>query len=86
MTEKLYGVWIPNIGWLKTHNGAVAFEHYDVAEATAKRIGASARVEFIDDSLKDLENQLLQAEKEQPPKRTLWHILTNYSGKRTSNP
>lgn len=93
MTEppKLYGVWIPGEGWLKTHSGAVAFVHEIVADSTAKRIGRGAYVDFIDDSLKDLEMQLLQAEQEQADQKkekvSLWNRLLAFvnSKKRIPN-
>jgi hypothetical protein len=89
MTEPpiLYGVWIPGQGWLKTHAGAVAFVHRTVAESTAKRIGSRARSEYIDDSLKDLEQTLLQAEVERR-NRSLWtriKLLLDSSKKNTQN-
>jgi len=59
---KLFGVWLPGVGWLKTHAGAVAFVYKDVADSVADRIGQKARAEFIDDSIKDLEQVLLAAE------------------------
>lgn len=61
----LYGVWLPGVGWLKVNSSPLAFEIRDVAESTAGRMGDGARVEFIDDSLADLENQLLEAERNQ---------------------
>ena len=59
----LYGVWLPQIGWLKNQSEPVAFEIEEIATSTAERMGEGARVEFIDDSLVGLENQLLEAEK-----------------------
>jgi hypothetical protein len=59
----LYGVWITGQGWLKVNNTCVAFQERIVAEATADRIGTSARVLFIDDSLSDLEPYFLSLEK-----------------------
>jgi len=61
--EIFYGIWTPGLGWLKANNEPVAFEKKEVAESTAKRMGNKARVEFIDDSLAALENQLLEAER-----------------------
>lgn len=83
-STKLFGIWIPGQGWLKTHAGAVAFLHRDVAQSLAERIGQNARPEYIDDSIKDLEQQLLQAEQTRQM-RTIWHILSSYFNKRTSS-
>lgn len=63
-TDKVhYGIWTPGIGWVKYNNEPVAFEIEEVAISTAKRIGNNSRVEFIDNALFDLENQLLEAER-----------------------
>jgi hypothetical protein len=60
----LFGVWIPNQGWLKVNGAHVAFEYAIVAQATADRVGNGARVEYIDDSLAALEPYLLSLEKQ----------------------
>jgi len=57
---RLYGVWIRGRGWLRTDNGVVSFDHKDVAEDTASRVGGEVR--FIDESLKDLEQNILSLE------------------------
>lgn len=63
MTEQvLYGVWILNIGWLRGEQSrALMFGNKDVAIETAHRIGG-AKVYFIDQSLVDIEDKLLDAE------------------------
>jgi pantothenate kinase-related protein Tda10 len=67
----LYGVWIPGEGWLSGHKPttservALSFEHLEVAEETAIRIGRNAKVYFIDDTLAVIEETLLISEAEQ---------------------
>jgi hypothetical protein len=67
----LYGVWIPNEGWLsgrKPSSGettALSFEHQEVADETAIRIGRNAKVYFIDDTLAIIQETLLISEAEQ---------------------
>ena len=65
MTPIMYGVWIPKQGWLRTTNGAVAFESKDVATETAKRCGQGAKVYYVDLALIDLEQNFLSLEKSQ---------------------
>lgn len=65
---QMYGVWTPRKGWLKAvdlegHPQAYAEIRKDVARATANRIGNHSRVEYIDQSLVALEQELLNAEK-----------------------
>jgi hypothetical protein len=59
---KMYGIWIPGQGWLRAANACVAFSIEDVAIATARRCGNGARVEYMDDSLQDLEPYFLSIE------------------------
>lgn len=58
-----YGVWLLSIGWLRGEGGrALMFEHKQIAEETARRV-KNAKVYFIDQSLVDIEQKLLDAEK-----------------------
>jgi hypothetical protein len=63
----IYGVWVKAHGWLKATNSrthqveALRFFHVEVAARVARRV--SGRVEPIDDSLIDLERELLDTEK-----------------------
>jgi len=85
MTEPLlYGIWIPGKGWKKgTLGKPIAFESRLLADDTALRLGQHARAEFIDESLMDLEHDLLVAEA-QAKENNLWHTLTNLlRGKRS---
>jgi hypothetical protein len=64
-TPILYGVWLPTKGWLRGEQSkALMFEHKAIAKETAQRIGSRAKVYFIDQSLVDIEYQLLEAEKQ----------------------
>lgn len=56
----LYGVWIRGQGWLRGQGGVVSFAEKAVAEDTARRVGGEAR--YIDESLKDLEQNILSLE------------------------
>ena len=62
-----YGVWIKGHGWLKAtnhntqHEECLRFLHVTVAHRVAQRVGG--RVEPIDDSLVDLEDNLKDIEK-----------------------
>lgn len=58
--EKLYGIWIKKVGWLKVAGKVVCFADIDVADDTAWRV--SGEVRFIDESLKDLEQNILSLE------------------------
>jgi len=68
MTEQMqifYGIWIPGTGWLRGDGErALMFTEKAVAQETARRVGANAKVFFIDNSLVDIEAKLLEAEKE----------------------
>lgn len=58
----MYGCWIKGIGWIRGENGqALMFTVRDIAVQTSKRIG-NCEVYFIDQSLVDIEAQLLEAE------------------------
>lgn len=63
MTESngtFYGVWINGKGWLRGKD-VITFTNVLVANEVAKRVG-NARVFYIDKSLEDIEQLLLQAE------------------------
>lgn len=67
----LYGVWVPGEGWLsgvKPTTGAktaLSFEHKEVADETAVRIGQGAQVFYIDETLAAIQETLLYSEAEQ---------------------
>ena len=65
----MYGVWIPKQGWLSGVSGAFATEHEEVAQQTARRVGQGAKVFFIDDALRDLEQNFVSLEKQ---KKSWW--------------
>lgn len=58
--KPLYGIWIRGQGWLKSLKGVISFEHEIVAQDTAKRVGGEVR--FVDESLIDLEQNILSLE------------------------
>ena len=60
MTAPLYGIWIKKFGWLKSVHGAVSFTDKRVARDIARRVGGQVR--YIDDSLVDLEENILSLE------------------------
>lgn len=69
MTEYpvMYGCWIRGKGWLRGENNrALMFALKDIATETARRVG-NCEVYFIDQSLVDIETQLLEAEAVQIP-------------------
>lgn len=76
----LYGIWITGKGWLKGKSEiTVSFDSFTVAEQTAKRFG-NAKVYFIDKSLEDLENVLLEIEHRKTLSykvKTLWQNIIN---------
>ncbi len=87
MDEKpLYGVWIPGVGWLKGEDQkALAFTLRDVALEVSQRVGSGAKIYFIDPSLRDLENYLLEAERKKRKEFISWHIFrTLYVPKKNS--
>jgi hypothetical protein len=65
MTEQLpimYGIWLRGRGWLRGgENRALMFTEKQIAQETARRIGGG-KVYFIDQSLVDIEQELLKAE------------------------
>lgn len=69
MTDKIipvpmYGIWLKGKGWLRgASNQVYADYHRHVVQETSIRIGNNARVYFVDQSLIDLEEKLLDAEK-----------------------
>lgn len=64
MTDNIfYGIWIPTVGWLRgAESRALMFDSKIVALQTASRIDNHAQVFYIDQSLVDIEQQLLEAE------------------------
>ena len=68
--KPLFGIWLPGVGWLKAKD-TVTFTSRQVADEVAKRIGGGARVYYIDTSLQDLEEKLLEAE-QRKVQRSLW--------------
>lgn len=56
----LYGIWIHGQGWLSTPKGIVSFDRIEVAKDTAKRTGGEVR--YIDEALRDLEQNILSLE------------------------
>lgn len=68
----LFGIWIPNEGWLKGKD-VFADESLEKTQQVAKLIGRNARVYFIDTAIIDFERQYLEQEK-----RTVWHIFKNF--------
>lgn len=56
----IYGIWIRGTGWLRGSKGVVSFAEKKVACDTARRVGGEVR--FIDDSLQDLEQNILSLE------------------------
>jgi len=70
MTDQLplmYGVWLPGKGWLRGEESrALMFTEKIVAQETARRVGQKAKVYFIDQSLVDIEQGLLDAEQKNP--------------------
>lgn len=71
-TKIMYGVWRPGIGWLKRNDaGYIAFDHREIAEETADRVGNGAKVYFIDQALAEIEQYFLELEKTKT-KRRFW--------------
>jgi hypothetical protein len=56
----LFGIWIKKQGWLRGVGGVVSFSEKEIAKDTARRVGGEVR--FIDDSLQDLEQNILSLE------------------------
>jgi len=71
--KPLFGIWLHGVGWLKAKD-TLTFTSLVVAEQVAQRIGAGAKVFYIDTSLEDLESKLLEAERRKK-QRSLWHIF-----------
>lgn len=65
----LWGVWIRGQGWLRGVKGVVSFSERRVADDTARRVGGEVR--FIDDSLQDLEQNILSIEAQQKSRKWL---------------
>ncbi len=65
MAKVLYGIWIRGKGWLRGNGEGgeiVAFEIWQVARDTARRVGGQVR--YIDESLKDLEQNIKSLEQQ----------------------
>ena len=75
MAEIYWGVWIPREGWLKKNGEVVAFDHKEVADQTAARVGNRAVVYYVDNALADLEYYFLELEAAKE-KKTAWHSLS----------
>ena len=76
----LYGIWLYGKGWLKGNKGTVTFDNYPVAQQVAERMG-NAKVYFIDKSLEDLEQVLLEIEHRSTLSykvKRLWLTFKNY--------
>jgi hypothetical protein len=70
----LYGIWIYGKGWLKKDNDpkkTLSFQHKEIAKEVAKCIGGAVR--YIDQSLIDIEPELLHKER-----KPLWVTLQNF--------
>ena len=63
----IYGVWVRGAGWLRGVKGVVSFPDKAVAEDTARRVGGEAR--FIDEALRDLEQNILSIEAQQQARK-----------------
>jgi len=80
MTETIplpmYGVWLRGKGWVRgANNQAYADYNKTVAKQVAQRIGNSAKVYYIDASLVDLEEKLLQAERDNAISWLSWKYI-----------
>lgn len=63
----MYGCWRKGLGWVRGNdNQALMFTVKEIAIETAGRIG-NCEVYFIDQSLVDIEDQLLEAEQTNIP-------------------
>ena len=76
---KMFGIWIPNEGWLK---GKDIFADVDIEKAkqVARLIGRGAVVYFIDKSIIDFEQRYLERER-----KSLWHIFKTYFNRRLTS-
>lgn len=73
-TVIIYGIWIPNKGWLRDDKGNVFGDENKVkCQEVAKLIGQHAKVLFLDDAIVNLEREYLAQEKRK------WHISKIYS-------
>lgn len=59
----LYGIWIPRKGWLRYENKVLMFDIEVIANQLSKRLGNHTKVYYIDQSLVDIEDKLLEAER-----------------------
>ena len=75
--KPLYGIWIPNVGWLRGKD-VFADTNIDKANQVAGLIGNGARVRFIDSSIVDLEQKYLESE------RKKWRIFKNLFARKTN--
>lgn len=60
----MYGVWIPSKGWLRAKDVFVDYDLVKVKEVAKRFRRKKATVYYIDQSLIDMEDKLLEAEKE----------------------
>lgn len=79
MENKIYyGVWIPKQGWLQVNGEAMAWEDKGVALSVARRVGNNARVEFVDDALRDLAPYLLSVEQQKEKNKWTKKIMAMF--------
>lgn len=55
-----YGIWRSGQGWLRADGKVCAYQIKEIAERVASRMGG--RVEFIDESIQAMEQELLARE------------------------
>ena len=70
----IYGIWIPDKGWLRDAEGKV-FGDQNIVKCSevATLIGHGSKVRFIDDAIVNLEPQYLEQEK-----KSKWHIFKTF--------
>ena len=69
-TQLNYGIWKRSAGWVRGRdNDPIAFKDKTIADFYARWFGGKAYP--VDDSLVDLQDELIEAEKG----RSLWHIF-----------
>lgn len=78
--QLFWGVWIPREGWLKKNGEVVAFDHVEVADQTAARVGNGATVYYVDNALADLEFYFLEREAARA-RKTIWRKLETFARK-----
>lgn len=76
-SPRLYGVWIPGKGWLRTENGdAFATDLRPFVYQVAHDYGAGARVKLIDVSLAGMQEVFLTQERERTLRWKLGKAMT----------